>query len=55
MAHIFLLRLIGSAGAIRKMRAQVEKEFGTDFVTLKANAARARSAELAKELKADSR
>lgn len=43
------------AGAIRKMKAQVEKEFGTDFVSLKAQAARARSAELAKELKAESR
>ncbi|KAL8433085.1 hypothetical protein Efla_006284 [Eimeria flavescens] len=37
------------AGAIRKMKAQVEKEFDTDFVRLKAQAARARSAELSKE------
>ncbi|KAL8448334.1 hypothetical protein Emed_003864 [Eimeria media] len=41
------------AGAIRKMKAKIEKEFGTDFVSLKAQAARARSVELAKELKAE--
>lgn len=39
------------AGAIRKMKSQIAKEFGTDFVSLKAQAARASSAELAKELR----
>lgn len=34
------------------MKAQVEKEFGTDFVSLKAQAARARSAQLSKEVRA---
>lgn len=33
------------------MKAQIAKEFGTDFVSLRAQAARASSAELAKELK----
>ncbi|CDJ63062.1 LOW QUALITY PROTEIN: iron-sulfur subunit of succinate dehydrogenase, putative [Eimeria necatrix] len=42
------------AGAIRKMKKRIEEEFGTDFVKLAAQAARSRSAELAKELKIDS-
>lgn len=39
------------ARAIRKMKEKIGQEFGTDFVSLKAQAARERSAELAKELK----
>lgn len=42
---------LNPAGAIRKMKEKIEKEFGTDFVSLKAQAARERSKELAKELK----
>lgn len=36
------------------MKKRIEEEFGTDFVKLAAQAARSRSAELAKELKIDS-
>lgn len=38
------------AGAIRKMKKQIQEEFGPDFVTLAAQSARARSKELVKEM-----
>lgn len=41
------------AGAIRKMKKQIQEEFGSDFVTLAAQAAREKSKKLAEEMNAN--
>lgn len=45
-------RVLFSSGAIRRLKEQVEQNFGTDFVKLRAQAAREESKERAKKLKA---